>query len=323
MINRILPTPSLLVTLWPSFPHFEKFAWDNRRLSGIRLNSAMMSNPELEKELQTIARINGSVPLYFDVKGRQPRIIEVFDNKDHLDLRLNHPVACKTPSMVVFKGGVDSALLAHLEEDGQRLIFDGGPRYQVKPGESLYIRDPNLEIKGDLFTLAEISKIEKCKAFGFTKWFLSYVEEQRDVDQFLELVGKDAEVWLKIESMRGLRFVDSKFKKRDNLKLVAARGDMYVEIDRPHNIAKALQLIIERDSEACVASRLLLSVVDGPVPTCADFIELQWLYDCGYDHFMLCDELCLKENLLQTAVNAFDAFCGQINRTIHRSGVWE
>lgn len=297
----------LLVTLWPSFPHFPRFAEDPR-IAAIRLNSAMMSNPELDTELTKIQASPGTVPLYFDVKGRQPRVIEVIPNKNHLDLRLNHTVQVTTPCTVLFKGGVDDALLDHLEEDGRRLVFQGGPRYTVKAGESLYLRDPNLQIKGNLFIPEEVTKIEKCRAAGFKRYFLSYVEQESDVDQFLELVGHDCEVWLKIESMRGLTYVEEHFRKLDNLVLVAARGDLYVEIDRPHMIAKALKLIVEKDPEACVGSRILLSISDGPVPSCADFLELAWLYEHGYRRFMLCDELCLREAPLSAAVNAFDAF---------------
>jgi hypothetical protein len=298
----------LLATLWPSFPHYSRFANDER-LSGIRLNSAMLSNPELDKEIGVIrSQPATSAPLFFDVKGRQPRIVEVIPNKDHLDLRLNHAIACETPSVVLFKAGLDAAVLDHLEEGGQRLVFRGGPRYNVLSGESLYVRDPNLKILGDLIIPEEVTKIEKCVKAGFKQWFLSYVEEERDVDQFLELAGKDAEVWLKIESMKGLQYVSEKFKKRDNLTLVAARGDLYVEIDKPHQIASALRLIVAKDPLACVGSRILLSVSESPVPSCADFIELEWLHDIGYRRFMLCDEICLRNDLLGSAVNAFDAF---------------
>ena len=104
------------------------------------------------------------------------------------------------------------------------------------------------------------------------------------------------------------------FRKRPNVHLVAARGDLFVEVNRPHDILAATKLILEKDPEACVASRLLLSVVGPPpdftpkVPSAADFSELAWLYDLGYRHMMLCDELCLRGPLLATAVNAFDSF---------------
>ena len=296
--------PELSVTLWPSFPHFNRFAND-KRITGIRLNSAMMSNPELEKELDLIKTKPTSNPLFFDVKGRQLRVVEVVPNEYHLELILNHPVEVKTPCVVLFKAGADHAILDRIESNGYKLIFKGGPRYKVAAGESLHIRDKSLKVGGNQFTPAELTKIESVKSAGFTKYFLSYVECKRDVDEFRELVGKDAEVWLKIENIPGMKFV-SEFKKEDNVVLVAARGDLFVELDQPHHMIQALKDIIAKDPMACVGSRILLSVINDPVPSCADLLEIAWLHDIGYNRMMLCDELCLKEELLATAVSVFD-----------------
>lgn len=302
--------PELLVTLWPSFPHFNRFAND-KRLSGIRLNSAMITNPMLDSELELIKSDPVSNSLFFDVKGRQLRITEVIPNKERLEIILNHPIQVSTPCVVLFKAGADHAVLDHLEDNGLKLIFQGGPRYRVSPGESIHIRDSSLIVKGELFTEAEVKKIEKVKAAGFNKYFLSYVESQNDVDQFLELVGKNAEVWLKIENNTGMKYVES-FQKKDNLVLVAARGDLFVELPKPHHMIQALRLIVKKDPEACAGSRILLSVIDSPVPSCADLCEIAWLNDIGYRRFMLCDELCLKENLLATAVNVFDSIKNEL-----------
>ena len=300
-----------MVTLWPSFPHFPRFARD-ARLSGIRLNSAMMSHPELDQELKAIAAFGPTVPLWFDVKARQPRVAEVHPDPERLVITLNHPIEVETPQVVLFKAAADRGVLERVEDGGRKLVFargkDHGPAFQVKPGESLHIRHPSFRILGPLFTDAEIAKIEKVRKAGFTRWFLSYVEEPSDVDRLLELVGKDAEVMLKIETEKGLRYVERDFRKTPNLTLVAARGDLYVEVDKPHRIMNALRTIVAKDPEAQVGSRILLSVVHEPVPSCADFCELAWLYDIGYRKMMLCDELCLKEDLLATAVNAYQAF---------------
>lgn len=302
----------LMVTLWPSFPHFQSFAHDGR-ISGIRLNSAMMSTTELEKELEIVAATKVTSPLWFDIKGRQPRVIEAKRFDDHLEIVLNHKIDVITPVPVLFKAAADHALLVELKDDGQRLVFAPGAKYgpknDVRPGESLHIRHPSLRIHEPLFTPLEIAKIEAVKAAGINDWFLSYVEKQSDVDQFLELVGKDANVILKIESKEGMKFV-SNFVKRDNLTLCAARGDLYVELSHPHLIGSALRLIVNQDPEALVGSRILLSTITDAVPSCADFIELEWLSDVGYKHAMLCDELCLKENLLSRAVNAFNLWRG-------------
>lgn len=298
---------NLSVTLWPSFPHFLRFAKDPR-ISSIRLNSAMMSNPELEEELDKVKSLNIKTPLYFDVKGRQLRITEVIPNDNFLDIRLNHPITVDTPTPVLFKAGADVALLQEVTEGGYRLKFLGGPKFNVKDGESIHIRDNSLVVGGNQFTDLELQKIEKVKKAGFKRYYLSYVECQKDVDEFIDLVGDDCEVRLKIENKRGLDYVRTEFKKTVNVRLVAARGDLYVELEKPHHILEACKLIIDRDPQAIVGSRMLLSTITDAVPSCADFSELAWLYDIGYKNMMLCDELCLKEPLLARAVGAFDAF---------------
>lgn len=323
VINMDAKQFELMVTLWPSMTHFPRFANDPR-LSGIRLNSAMMSNPELDTELETIKNSSFTQPLFFDIKGRQLRIAQVNFNPDYLDIHLNHAISVTTPTMVLFKAGEDHALLERVEEDGKRLIFRGGPKFMVKAGESLHIRDKSLVVHGPLFTPEELIKIEKVKAAGFKKYYLSYVEEQSDVDQFEELVGNDSLIYLKIESLKGLDFVANQFKKKDNLVLVAARGDLYVEINRPHDLMSAMKLVIGKDPEAQVGSRMLLSLFRkpepspdvptakrygiNPVPSAADLLELAWMYDIGYRKALLCDEICLYDELLSVAVNVFDSF---------------
>ena len=119
----------------------------------------------------------------------------------------------------------------------------------------------------------------------------------------------------KIENKKGLEYVAKEFRKKPNLSLMAARGDLYVEVDKPHHILEALKLIVKKDPEAGVGSRLLLSTINKPVPECADFMDLAWLYDIGYRKMMLCDEICLKEELLARAINAFESFRGGYAKT--------
>lgn len=311
--------PRLMVTLWPSFLHFQRFAQDGR-LAGIRLNSAQMSLFELEDELAIVAATKTVCPLYYDIKARQPRIIEVEYFDDHLEVCLNHPISVPVPTPVLFKAGVESAELVRLEDHGRRLVFApmqptmeledgrimGGS--MVKVGESIHIRHPAYRMLGPVFTEDEKKKIQRTREAGFTRYFLSYVEAQSDVDEFIELVGPDVQIMLKIETKAGVEYATKVFRKRPNLVLVAARGDLYVEIDKPHQMPRYTRAILDADPEAIVGSRILLSSIHQRVPECVDFSELAWLYDIGYRTMMLCDELCLKEELLSRAVTAFDMF---------------
>lgn len=300
-------TLALLATLQPSFPHFDRFAADER-LSGIRLNNPRWTPSELEATLSDSHVQKARVPLYFDVKGWQIRVTEVHHNDSYLDVTINHPIAVQTPTQVFLKAGADRAVLERLEEGGRRLIFRGGPKYLVYPGESLQIRHPSLAVLGEQFCDDELEKIQVARRLGITRYFLSYAESSADVQRLRNLVGADAEIMVKIENERGLQYVARDFKKAPHLRLVAARGDLYVEIERPHLILNALRTIVEHDPEACVGSRLMLSVIGSDVPSCADFCEMAWLRDIGYRSFLLCDELCLKEEMLAVAVNACDAF---------------
>lgn len=288
-------------------PHFKRFANDPR-LKGLRLNTPMLETGELQTEFNTLNAHPPLAEVYFDVKGRQLRVLEAFHLEDHLELTINHPVSAAAGSLVLFKGGAEFAELDHVADDGLRLVFDGGPEHKVKPGESFHLTDPEAKQYGELFTQWERSRIEQARAAGFNNWLLSYTQSMRDVDQFLELVGKDANVWLKIEDRKGLEMVRTEFQKRDNLTLVAARGDLFVElVQRPHDILAALQLIRQADPQAVAGSRILLSVVGSSLPSCSDLSELGWLLEIGYRRFMLCDEMCLHEEMLAVAVNVFCA----------------
>lgn len=295
------------VTLWPSFPHFHRFAVDHR-VQGVRLNSAMMAASEIDADFeQAIAKTHVLHHLWFDVKGMQMRIKELVCDEtcDHLEFILNRPVKCKTPCTVYFKAGEDKALLKEIK-GGTHFIFEGGPKYIVKPGESIHILD-KMEVGGPLLLDYEIEKIEKIKSLNFHHWYLSYVYNQRHVDEFREII-EDDELILKIENQAGLKYVANEYQSMPNTRLMAARGDLYVEVPMPHNILKAVKMIVEKDRDAFVGSRMLLSLVHSDVPSCADVCELGWLYEIGYRNFLLCDELCLKEKLLGMATSAFSAF---------------
>jgi hypothetical protein len=218
-----------------------------------------------------------------------------------------------TPCTVYFKGGEDAGKLLEIR-NGTHFIFQGGPKFEVRAGESIHILEKDLQVGGEPFLPHEIEKIEKIKSLGFTRWYLSYVYEQRHVDLFRELIGPDAELILKIENNEGLRYIAKEFRPTRNTHLMAARGDLFVEVNQPHHILKASELIVEKDPDAFVGSRMLLSLNEvknkkyNPVPSCADLCELAWLRKIGFKNFLLCDELCLKDHMLSAATNVFDAF---------------
>jgi pyruvate kinase len=179
----------------------------------------------------------------------------------------------------------------------------------VNPGDSIHFRNQNLSIDDNLFTDDEKEKILLSRKMGFDKFYLSYVESNSDICEVRELIGKDCELVLKIESQKGLNFVATKFNKHlhPHTRLMAARGDLYVEVPMPHDILKAQKLVIEKDNQALVGSRMLLSLFNNNVPACSDICELGLLKNIGYRSFLLCDDLCKKGSALERAVETFEA----------------
>ena len=296
----------LHATLWPSFPHFEETIKD-QRVDGIRLNGPITFSLERIAEDVNHAVDLDLSKLYFDIKARQVRVIEVRPYKDHLELKVNHKIrAKKFPLTVLFKDGTDYATLVDIKDDV--LIFEGGPKNEIVPCEPVYIRPPEFIIQDNIISDYEAKRIEIARDYGINHFMLSYVENENDIVDLREHIGNNASVVAKIESRKGLEYVANRFKKTDGLSLMLARGDLYVELDKPHEIIGATKSLIEKDPEAMVGSRILHSLRNTPIPECADFSELAWLYHLGYRRFLLCDELCLKKELLARSINVFDSF---------------
>jgi hypothetical protein len=297
----------LFVTLSPSLPHFKRFVGDPR-ITGTRINSAMMYADEIDSELeiaQHARTYNRCNTLFFDVKARQLRITAINATDDHLEVTINHAIEVATPTVVLFKAGEDVATLARLV-DHNHLIFENGPYYNVKVGESIHIRHPSLQILDETFPAYEVKKIHKVRPY-FNHWVMSYVEGWDDVKAFRDIIGDDI-LGLKIENKRGIEFVQKEWHKCPNTFLIAAQGDMYVECDRPHEMLGAVKLIIDKDPEAWVGSRMLLSCINQDVPSASDFEQIAWLYDIGYRKMLLCDDLCITEEWLAHALNVFESF---------------
>lgn len=304
-----MPEMNLHITCVPADPHFGEFCSDSN-VAGIRMNGLLFKGCNLEEQLSMIPR-SASVPLWLDAKGRQPRVEEAIYFNDHLELVMNHKFTGMTlPHPIIFKAGEDWAMIEKI--DGKRLILrgDGYPKYRVKPGDSVHFRNSGVRVDGPLFTDDEKCKIQQAVKAGIRNWYLSYVEERYDIDDFRELIGSDAELVVKIENKRGMEFVRRQVAWNQayaRTRLACARGDLYVELDYPHQIVAAQNAIIAVDPDAIVGSRMLLSLFNNNVPSCSDINELSFLKSLGYNNFLLCDDLCKSGPALHRAVDTFAA----------------
>ena len=63
------------------------------------------------------------------------------------------------------------------------------------------------------------------------------------------------------------------------------------------------EMILEKDDNAIVASRIFDSLSEYPEPSSSDIGDADNLLRMGYQRFMLGDEVCLKKETVLAAIN--------------------
>lgn len=265
---------------------------------GLRLNTVMpvKGGPEA-----ALGRLSGlGTTLWVDLKGRQLRVVGGAI-PPFTEVGLSHRIRVRTPVVAYFGDGREIARV--MDVDGDRLILEDGPRRYIGPGESVNIPDASLEIEGTL-TETDRAYLAAMRGAGLRHVMLSFVESPADVEELRGLLP-GAEIVLKIESARGMDFVRRHGASLG--RLMAARGDLYVEVGRPHRIARAVREIVAADPEAIAASRLFASLARDPVPDAADIGDAAFLLASGYRSFLLGDEVCLRRESVLAALNLLES----------------
>jgi pyruvate kinase len=269
---------------------------------GLRLNTVMPMRGGPAEALRRLRSFDQ--PLWVDLKGRQLRVVGAAI-PPYTEVRISHPIRVKTPVDAFFSDGNERVRVAAV--DGDRLFLEDGPRRLVGPGESVNIVHPSLEIEGSL-TETDRAYLAAMRELGLRRVMLSYVESPADVEEVRGLLP-GVEVLLKIETRRGLDYAREHGAAHG--RLVAGRGDLYVEVLRPHRIVGALRDIIAADPQAVAASRIFDSLAHHPVPASADIGDLAFLISLGYRTFMLGDAVCLGRDSVLEALNLLEAVAGQ------------
>jgi pyruvate kinase len=292
-----------IVTVPPYAPFVGEVA-KHPLVRGLRLNTVMpLKGPPggIDEKLAVLERLGGfDVPLWVDLKGRQLRVVGAAI-PPFTEVRLSHRIRLPTPADAFFGDGREHARV--IAAEGDRLILEDGPRRLVGPGESVNIVHDGLEVEGTL-TPTDLGYLEAMRKLGLGHVLLSFVERPEDAAEVREhLPG--AEVGLKVESRRGLEF--ARRHGAAHGRLVAARGDLYVEVGRPHAVIGAVRAVIAADPEAMVGSRLFPSLARHPVPEATDLGDAAFLVALGYRTFVLGDEVCLRRDSAIAALNLLEA----------------
>jgi len=305
-LKRAVPRRSDLITTLPSPDKREliEHVLSSPAMVGARYNVGIRSSYSPMAALSYIKRLadkNGK-KLWLDLKGRQLRITKWAD-PTYGDIELNHPFEVDLPAKIVFRGNHWSNVVGY---DGNKIFIDPDPKYALGAGQAVNIIGTNLRITGDYFTERDREHIKAAKILGIHNYMLSFVEGPDDIEDLLAL-DNDAMMYLKIESQKGMRFVESGYTKQDGIGLIAARDDLMINIgDNKAMILGALETILKKDPDAVAASHIFNSLPAIGYPSMADFSDLKMLHDMGYHHFMLSDEVSMR--YFDDAVKAWTDF---------------
>lgn len=277
-----------IVTIPPYAPFIDEVI-GHPIVSGVRLNTVMPIKGELVDTLGNLKELvdKEEKKLWIDLKCRQLRV-KTFGVPPFTEIELTHNLEVETPVTAYFSDGRETAEV--LKVDGNRLIMQEGPQRVVGPGESVNILHPSLKIDGYL-TERDREYIAAAKELGLHHYMLSFVEQEEDIEAIRE-IDPDAEVVAKIESLKGLRYIDDQWS--GSSRIMAARGDLYVEVRKPHHITRAMEYLISKDEKAIVASRIFPSFAYSLEPSCSDIGDVDNLLRMGYRSFMLGDDVCMK-----------------------------
>ena len=225
-------------------------------------------------------------------------------------LELNHPIQATPPFAVYYNEGKAYLEVEEVIDKIKLRIFlpPNLPRdFQITIGKNASLNIPEALVLDDYLTSKDKEFIEIAQELGIHDYCLSYVESAEDINALLAL-APDANIIAKIESVRGLRFVKTDYPAlKEKVRLMAARGDLFIELDYPHEILNALKTIILADKNAIAASRLLQSIITETIPACADLCDLGFLLNLGYKSFLFGDEVCSEEQTLKSAIGILQA----------------
>ncbi|MEZ7843413.1 MAG: pyruvate kinase [Opitutales bacterium] len=173
---------------------------------------------------------------------------------------------------------VDSGLirLRVVEIEGQRVrceVLIPGPM-----GNRRHINLPGVRVNLPAMTKKDRGDVDVGIEEGIEFFALSFVREPGDLDifhRYLSDKGSPAQVIAKIEDQQAIRNLEGIIKASDGL--MVARGDLGVECpfeDLPLIQSRAINACIQNTTPVIVATHMLESMIDSPIPTRAEVTDI-------------------------------------------------
>src|SRR4030042_6479369 len=220
----------MLISTLPSLHNRELIEemFSNHFIGGVRYNIGMRSKFSPDDVVHNLIKYAEKYDkiLWIDLKGRQLRIVKWAD-PTYGDVELNRDIQTDLPAKVYFRGDKNCYVLD--DYDKNKLFIYPDPYHALGSGQALNIIGNNFNIIGNYLTDNDITYIKASNNAGVHNYMLSFAEKLSDVQEILS-IDANAKPVLKIESVRGLEFVEKVYDQK--YRLMAARDDLSVNLEK-------------------------------------------------------------------------------------------
>ncbi len=287
----------------------------------VRINSAHVSEQSATKIVETVHRVDPSIPIMIDTKGPEIRVTTIAEE-------YGSEIRYEAGDRVVVRGsdGRDMTTREVVYMNVPTIVRD------IPVGARMLVADGELELTvrgksdGELdceFTLGGRMRSRKSvnvpgvsidlpsvteKDRRFIEWatrndvdFIahSFVRSKRDIEAVQEILdahGSEIKIISKIENQEGLDNIDEIIEAAYGV--MVARGDLGVELPAeviPNTQRRIVEKCIAAKRPVIIATQMLYSMVHSPRPTRAEVSDVASAIYQRVDAVMLSDETAMGE----------------------------
>ena len=274
----------------------------------IRINTAFGTVAQMRKAAQNVRAASG-MPVIFDLKGPDVRIYtkreREFRAGDSLEVglaassenRFNHDVRrflCAGDKVFLNGGIIRCKVIGKMPGRLVLRVQSGG---FLKNGSSVHA--PACEFSLPSLSENDRKVIRMANRLGNPVFALSYVRDASEIGVVRRL-SPNAILIAKIESRSGVENIDSIAKAADAVMI--GRGDLGIELQvekLPHVQREIIAVCKKHAKAAIVATQVLESMVESPVPTRAEIADIASSINDGADCLMLSEETAIGRHPLE------------------------
>ncbi|NSX55023.1 pyruvate kinase [Parasulfitobacter algicola] len=310
---RRLRNVKIVATLGPASNDYEMIrALHEAGADVFRLNMSHGDHEEIRVRHQIIRQVekdlNSPIAILADLQGPKLRVGTFANGSEELEVGASFRLDLDDA-----EGTLDRVTLPHpeifaaLEPGASLLVNDGKIRLKVKDcgkdfanceviaGGTISNRK-GVNVPDVVLPLAALSKkdlkdLEFVCQLGVDWLALSFVQRVEDVEQARELANGRAAILSKIEKPAGVKAFDEILKASDGI--MVARGDLGVELP-VQNVPPIQKQLVRKCRAAAkpviVATQMLESMIDSPMPTRAEVSDVATAIYEGADAIMLSAE---------------------------------